>query len=139
MTNKEFIAELAQRTGYSPEDTQRMVNLLVETMGDRFQDDDTVLVPTFGTFEVKKKLERVMVNPSTGQRMLVPPKLVLNFKPNVNWKERRDMVVKVKGFGTFKIIDVDPRESVNVNTGERVLICHTRSKSCLDATRGFRG
>ena len=33
----------------------------------------------------------------------------------------RDMVVKVKGFGTFKIIDVDPRESVNVNTGERVL------------------
>ena len=34
----------------------------------------------------------------------------------------RDMVVKVKGFGTFKIIDVDSRESVNVNTGERVLI-----------------
>jgi len=29
-----------------------------------------------------------MVNPSTGQRMLVPPKLVLNFKPNTNWKER---------------------------------------------------
>ena len=56
MTNKEFIAELAQRTGYSPEDTQRMVNLLVETMGDRFQEDDAVLVPTFGTFEVKKKL-----------------------------------------------------------------------------------
>ena len=46
MTNKEFIAELAQRTGYSPEDTQRMVNLLMETMGDRFQEDDTVLVPT---------------------------------------------------------------------------------------------
>ena len=34
----------------------------------------------------------------------------------------RDMIVKVKGLGTFKIIDVDPRESVNVNTGERVLI-----------------
>ena len=27
----------------------------------------------------------------------------------------RDMVVKVKGFGTFKIIDVDSRESVNVS------------------------
>ena len=34
----------------------------------------------------------------------------------------RDRIVKVKGFGTFKIIDVDDRESVNVNTGERVLI-----------------
>ena len=34
----------------------------------------------------------------------------------------RDGIVKVKGLGTFKIIDVDARESVNVNTGERVLI-----------------
>lgn len=30
--------------------------------------------------------------------------------------------VKVKGLGTFKIIDVDDRESVDVNTGDRVLI-----------------
>lgn len=34
----------------------------------------------------------------------------------------KDKVVKIKGLGTFKIIDVDDRESVNVNTGERVLI-----------------
>ena len=33
-----------------------------------------------------------------------------------------DRLVKVKGLGTFKIIEVDDRESVNVNTGERVLI-----------------
>ena len=33
-----------------------------------------------------------------------------------------DRIVKVKGLGTFKIIEVDDRESVNVNTGERVLI-----------------
>lgn len=88
MTNKDFIAQLAQRMGYSSDDTQKMVNAVVEEMGDHFQEDDVVLIPTFGTFEVKKKLERIMVNPATGQRMLVPPKLVLNFKPNVNWKER---------------------------------------------------
>ena len=88
MTNKDFIAELVQRTGYSSDDTQKMVNAIVEKMGDHFQEDDAVLIPTFGTFEVKKKLERIMVNPSTGQRMLVPPKLVLNFKPNASWKER---------------------------------------------------
>ena len=35
---------------------------------------------------------------------------------------RRDRLVKVKGLGTFKVIDVDARESINVNTGERVLI-----------------
>ena len=88
MTNKDYILELAEQTGYSPEDTQKMVNVIVETMGDNFQEDNVVVVPTFGTFEVKKKMERVMVNPSTGQRMLVPPKLVLNFKPNANWKEQ---------------------------------------------------
>ncbi|MBR2205187.1 MAG: HU family DNA-binding protein [Prevotella sp.] len=88
MTNKDYILELAEQTGYSPEDTQKMVNVIVETMGDIFQEGNMVLVPSFGTFEVKKKMERVMVNPSTGQRMLVPPKLVLNFKPNSNWKEQ---------------------------------------------------
>ena len=88
MNNKDFIATLAQRTGNSVEDTQRMVDIVIETMGDRFQENDSVVVSNFGTFEVKKKLERIMVNPSTGQRMLVPPKLVLNFKPNSGWKER---------------------------------------------------
>ena len=88
MNNKDFIAELAQRTGFTAEDTQKYVNSIVEAMGDHFQESDSVLIPTFGTFEVKKKLERVMVNPSTGLRMLVPPKLVLSFKPNISWKER---------------------------------------------------
>lgn len=31
----------------------------------------------------------------------------------------KDKYVKIKGFGTFKIIEVDSRESINVNTGER--------------------
>ncbi|KAA6340491.1 DNA-binding protein HU [termite gut metagenome] len=34
----------------------------------------------------------------------------------------KDEIVKLKGFGTFKIIKVDTRESVNVNTGERFTI-----------------
>ena len=88
MNNKEFIAELASRTGFSAKDTQTLVNNIVNAMGDAFQEDNTVLVPNFGVFETKKKLERIMVNPASGQRMLVPPKLVLNFKPNVSWKER---------------------------------------------------
>jgi DNA-binding protein HU-beta/integration host factor subunit alpha len=88
MNNKDFITELAEKTGYSAEEAQRMVDIVVETMADRFQEGDVVLIPNFGSFEIKRKMERVMVNPSTGQRMLVPPKLVLNFKPNSNWKER---------------------------------------------------
>ena len=34
----------------------------------------------------------------------------------------QDKLVKVKGLGTFKLIEVSDRESVNVNTGERIRI-----------------
>ena len=88
MNNKEFIAELAERTGYSPKDTQKLASNLIDALGDAFQEDNSVLVPNFGVFETKKKMERVMVNPATGQRMLVPPKLVLSFKPNQTWKDK---------------------------------------------------
>lgn len=88
MNNKEFIAEMSQQMGYSNADTQRMLNNVVNAMSDCFQENDSVVITNFGTFEVKKKLERIMVNPSTQQRMLVPPKLVLSFKPNTAWKEK---------------------------------------------------
>jgi len=88
MNNKEFINELAERTGYSSKDTQKLVDNIINAMGDAFQEDHAVLVPNFGTFEPKKKLERVFVNPASGQRMLVPPKLVLGFKPNQTWKDK---------------------------------------------------
>ena len=88
MNNKELIAELASRTGFSAKDTQTLVNNIVNAMGDAFQEDNAVLVPNFGVFETKKKMERIMVNPASGQRMLVPPKLVLNFKPNQTLKEK---------------------------------------------------
>ena len=88
MNNKEFIAELSRRTGYKSTDTQAMVRHLIEAMSDVFQEGDTVSVSDFGIFEVKKKMERILVNPGTRQRMLVPPKLVLGFKPNTAWKEK---------------------------------------------------
>jgi DNA-binding protein HU-beta/integration host factor subunit alpha len=86
MNNKEFIAELSRRMGYNPAQTNRLMQSVISTMVDGFQEGNSLQVPNFGTFEVKKKLERIIVNPTTGQRMLVPPKLVLGFKPNANWK-----------------------------------------------------
>lgn len=88
MNNKDFISELSRRVGYNMTDTQRLVNNVISAMGDRFQEDDVIQMPGFGQFEVKKKMERIMVNPSTQQRMLVPPKLVLGFRPHAAWKER---------------------------------------------------
>lgn len=45
-----------------------------------------------------------------------------------------DKLVKIKGFGTFKLVNVSDRESVNVNTGERIVIAgHTKLTFTPDA------
>lgn len=88
MNNKEYIAELAQQSGYTQTDTQKMVAAVIEQMGNSFEEGNSVLIPNFGTFELKKRLERIIVNPGTQQRMLVPPKLVLNFRPKESVKDK---------------------------------------------------
>ncbi len=88
MNNKELIAELAQRTGGTQQSTQRMALTVIESLLSQIEEKESVQVPLFGTFEVKKRLERVIVSPNSGKKMLVPPKLVLNFKPVSTWKEQ---------------------------------------------------
>lgn len=47
----------------------------------------------------------------------------------------QDKFVKIKGFGTFKLISVSERESVNINTGERFQISsHTKVSFTPDNT-----
>jgi DNA-binding protein HU-beta len=82
LNNKEFITELSGRLGYSAKEISDMVSSAVSVVSEQLQEGNTVVVQGFGTFDVKKKLERISVNPATKQRMLVPPKLVINFKPS---------------------------------------------------------
>ena len=88
MNNKNFISVLSQRLDYTQDDTQKLVNTVIDAMNDTFMKGDIVSIPHFGTFEVKKRIERIVINPGTKQRMLVPPKLVLNFKPILAIKEK---------------------------------------------------
>jgi len=82
LNNKEFITELSNRLGYSAKETSDLVSSAITVVSEQLQEGNTVVVQGFGSFEVKKKLERISVNPATKQRMLVPPKLVINFKPS---------------------------------------------------------
>lgn len=46
----------------------------------------------------------------------------------------KDKLVKIKGLGTFKLIEVSDRESINVNTGERIVIAgHTKMSFTPDS------
>lgn len=88
MNNKQYIAELARQSGYSQEDTQRLVHQVIDAMIEQFDEGENVQIPDFGSFEVKKRMERVVINPQTKKRQLVPPKLVLSFKPLGAAKEK---------------------------------------------------
>jgi len=88
MNNKEFISEMSVRTGLSMKDAAANVAMVVSIMTEQLTDENTVSISGFGSFEVKKKLERVVVNPATKQRMLTPPKMTVNFKPFSTLKER---------------------------------------------------
>ncbi len=87
MNNKNFIQELASRMNYTQDETQKMVFSVIDAMNERFQEGEPVTIQNFGTWEVKKRMERIVVNPATRQRMLVPPKLVLGFKPIASIKK----------------------------------------------------
>lgn len=92
MNNKEYISELSHRHGFSQEDTQRMTRCIVELMSRQFEKGSGVRVDGFGLFETRQRMERIIVNPSTGLRMLVPPKLVvcLRLTPSTNVSRTKD-------------------------------------------------
>ena len=88
MNNKEFIADLANRTKLGSREVGSLVNATVSAIIGELTEENTIAIPGFGSFEVKKKLERVLVNPTTKQRMLIPPKMTANFKPNTSLKSK---------------------------------------------------
>lgn len=88
MNNKEFISELSNKLGYTNKDTSRLISSVIAIITQELQESNIISIHGFGVFEVKKKLERISVNPATQQRMLVPPKLVLSYKPSTLLKEK---------------------------------------------------
>ena len=88
MNNKEFITDLAGRTKKTQKEVYSLVNATVSAIIGELTEENAVTISGFGSFEVKKKLEKVLVNPITKQRMLVPPKMVVSFKPNTSLKTK---------------------------------------------------
>jgi DNA-binding protein HU-beta len=48
----------------------------------------SITISNFGVFQTRKLAERISVNPQTKQRLLVPPKISVSFKPASFLKEK---------------------------------------------------
>ena len=88
MDTKTLLEKIAADASLTKQEAAALLDSFVDVVGTRCSDMDTVALPGFGSFEPKKRLERVMVMPSSGKRMLIPPKIVLSFKPSVMLKQR---------------------------------------------------
>lgn len=88
MNTKELITELKNRLNLDDDKAGVLFEATVKTIEKELLSNNSVNIQGFGTFEIRKKEERISVNPATKQRMLVPPKLTLAFKPSAILKEQ---------------------------------------------------
>ncbi|MGN0086289.1 MAG: HU family DNA-binding protein [Alloprevotella sp.] len=88
MNNKDFLTALGSRLDIPAAEAKQLTEAFINAMADHLDEGAALAVQGFGTFEIKKKLERIVVNPTTKQRQLVPPKLAVSFKPSPVLKEK---------------------------------------------------
>lgn len=88
MDSKTLIDKVCRESGTDKKDAEAMLSALSEMLKRTETGLDTIAIPGFGNFEPKKRLERVMAVPSTGKRLLLPPKISLTFKPSAMLKQQ---------------------------------------------------
>lgn len=88
MDNKTLIDTLSGRLNTSPETVVSLIGALSNVMGECGSELDTVSITGFGSFEPKKKSERVALHPASGKRLLIPPKVVMAFRPSASLKQK---------------------------------------------------
>lgn len=88
MTNKELIAQLSERLGWTQIRVSEILSQTVDQMSAHLIDNSIITIQNFGVFQTRKKAERISVNPQTQQRFLVPPKITVHFKPSSILKEK---------------------------------------------------
>lgn len=88
MDNKTLIDKIAADIGSSPEVVEQLMATLSSVVGEAAADLDSVVLPGFGVFEPKKRLERMALHPASGTRLLVPPKIILSFRPATSLKQK---------------------------------------------------
>lgn len=88
MEHRTFIESLSQKVGAGKEETTEMVEALCDVLTEAVLNADTVTFPGFGSFEPRKRMERIAMQPSTGKRMLIPPKITVSFRPSTLLKQK---------------------------------------------------
>lgn len=91
MNKTELIAAVAEKTGMTKKDAERVVSATFETITAELKAGEKVQVSGFGIFEVKEREARVGRNPRTKESIQIPASKVPAFKAS---KTLKDMIAK---------------------------------------------
>lgn len=88
MTKKEIVKTISEELGLTQLKTKEIVQKTFDAIVEELVEEGRIELRNFGVFEVKKRASRKARNPRTGQRVDVPEKWVVTFKPGKEMEER---------------------------------------------------
>ncbi|NBR05004.1 MAG: integration host factor subunit beta [Planctomycetes bacterium] len=88
MTKKEIVKQISDKIGLTQLKTKDIVQQTFDAIVDALLEMGRIELRNFGIFEVKQRKARKARNPRTGDRVDVPPKFVVTFKPGKEMEER---------------------------------------------------
>lgn len=80
MTKTELISVVAEKTDSTKKDAEIAVNAIVSAITDALVEGDKVSIVGFGTFEVRDRKEKQVINPQTKEKMTAPASKAPAFK-----------------------------------------------------------
>ncbi len=96
-TKKEIVKQIADRIGETQLKTKEIVQQTFDAIIDTLIEQRRIELRNFGVFEVKVRKARKARNPRTGEKVDVPPKCVVTFKPGKEMEERvRTLIHKME-------------------------------------------
>ena len=87
MNKTELVAAVAQKTGLTKKDAERVVNATVDTVVESMKKGEKVQLSGFGIFEVKTREARVGRNPRTKETIQIPASRQPIFKASKTLKD----------------------------------------------------
>lgn len=88
MTKKEIVKEISEKIGLTQLKTKEIVQRTFDAIVETLVEEKRIELRNFGVFEVKKRAARKARNPRTGDKVFVPEKFVVTFKPGKEMEER---------------------------------------------------
>ena len=119
MTKKEIVKQISDHIGLTQLKTKEIVQLTFDAIVETLLEAGRIELRNFGVFEVKQRKARKARNPRTGDRVDVPPKFVVTFKPGKEMEERVRKLTHLPEPGPEAEMDDDEDRVTGDSNGQR--------------------